>query len=384
MNMKSIKTMLFSCLVAFSAFVFNSSIAHGAAEPVIIGSIAPATGNISMFGQSVVNGVRLAIEEINASGGVLGGRPLELVFMDDRGDPTEGVNAYNRLIGSGVKAIIGPVTSSVGAGIAERSNTDNMLMLTPTGTADSLTVGRPSVFRTCYTDSYQGRIVARFAFSTLGVKKIAAIYCGADEYSLGLYESFKEGCEEVGIEVIATEISASMDDVDFSAQLSNITVSDAEAIFAPYYYNTIGLLVPQAREAGFEGAIIGADGWDGIEDRIGDNAAAFNNTYYTNFYAIDDPAERVQNFVKVYSNKYGNDGTLNGFSALGYDSAHMIAQAINEANSDDTSKIIESMQKLNFSGATGVFTFDENGNPQKGAAIIEMKDGVAKWSTTIE
>ena len=260
MNMKSFKTMLLSCLMVLFAFVFNSNVASGAQEPIAIGAIAPLTGNISMFGQAILNGITLAIDEINDSDGVLGGRPLELTFMDDRGDPTEGIDAYNRLMGNGATAIIGPVTSGIGAGVAERANADNMLMLTPTGTADSLTVGRPSVFRACYTDSYQGKIVARFAASTLGITKVAAIYCGADEYSLGLFESFREACAEVGIEVVAVETSASMDDVDFSAQLSNIAVSDAEAIFAPYYYNTVGLLIPQAREAGFEGAIIGADG----------------------------------------------------------------------------------------------------------------------------
>jgi len=383
MKTKSFKTVFFYGLMAFAYLIFNSNVTLATQEKVSIGLIGPTTGGVAVYGQAVVNGVKLAVDEINANGGVLGGRQLELTILDDKGDPTEGINAYNKLIGNKVKGIIGPVTSGVVAGVAEKAKADNMLIITPTGTADALTVGKPTVFRTCYTDSYQGKIAAKFAASKLNVKKVAVIYCGADEYSLGLYEAFKEGCKENNIEIVATETSASMEDVDFSAQLGNIAASDAEALFVPYYYGTVSLLVPQAREAGFEGALVGADGWDGIGDKMGDSVEAFNKCYYTNHYSADDPSEKVQNFVKNYSAKY-NDGSLNVFSALGYDSAYMMAQAINEAKTDETSKITEAMAKLNFTGVTGNFTLDENGDPKKGAPIIEIVDGKMKWFTTIE
>ena len=383
MNMKHFKNLILNGLMIFTVSFFSSSVALGTEEKIAIGSIAPTTGSVAVYGQSVVNGIRLAVDEINANGGVLGGKELEVTYFDDKGDPTEGINAYNRLVGNNVKAIIGPVTSGVVTGVSERAKSDNMLIITPTGTADSLTVGKPSVFRTCYTDSYQGKIAVKFAASELNIKKVAIIYCGADEYSLGLYEAFKEGCEENNIEIVAVETSASMDDVDFSAQLSNIALSDAEGLFAPYYYGTVSLLVPQARYSGFEGAIIGTDGWDGIGENLGDDIEVFNKCYYTNHYSAEDPSERVQNFVKYYSERY-NDGTLNAFSALGYDATYMLAQAINEANTDDTDKIIEAMSKLKFSGVTGSFTLDENGDPLKGAPIIEISEGKMRWFTTID
>ncbi|MGF6906408.1 ABC transporter substrate-binding protein [Fusobacterium sp. PH5-44] len=380
---KSLKSIFLMTILSVLVMVLNPLVALGTTESISIGVIAPTTGGVAVYGQAALNGAKLAIEEINANGGVLGGKIIELTILDDKGDATEGINAYNKLMGNKVKAIIGPVTSGVVAGVAEKAKVDNMLILTPTGTADSLTVGKSSVFRTCYTDSYQGKIAAKFAATKLNIKKVAVIYCNADEYSLGLYEAFKESCKENNVEIVATETSASMDDVNFSAQLGKIAMSDAEALFVPFYYGTVALLVPQAREAGFEGAMIGADGWDGIGDKMGDNVEAFNKCYFTNHYSEEDPSEKVQNFVKSYSAKY-NDGSLNVFSALGYDAAYMIAQAINDAKSDDTGKIIEAMAKINFAGVTGNFTLDENGDPKKGAPIIEIVDGKMKWSTTIE
>jgi branched-chain amino acid transport system substrate-binding protein len=362
-----------------SLVAFGSS---KAAEEILIGITSPNTGPIALYGQSVNEGIKLAIEEINDAGGVLG-RKLKGEFLDDKGDATEGANTYNILKGRGVSAIIGSVTSGVTSGIAEKAKADGIVLITPTGTADVLTIGKPTVFRACYTDSYQGRILAKFGAENLKAKKAAILYCGADEYSLGLYESFKEASKEFGIEIVAAETSSTMDDVDFSAQLSKIAGSGAEMLLVPYYYGTVALIVPQARQAGFTGALLGADGWDGVEDKIGDNADAFENSFFTNHYSIEDPSPEVQKFVNNFIAKY-TAKNLNALAALGYDCVYMIAQAIKEGGGTDSATVAKALSNIKFSGTTGTFTLDENGNPKKGAAIIEIKSGKMKWRTTVE
>jgi branched-chain amino acid transport system substrate-binding protein len=356
--------------------------ASKAEEEILIGVTSPNTGPIALYGQSVNEGVTLAIEEINAAGGVLG-KKLKVEFLDDKGDATEGANTYNILKGRGVTAIIGSVTSGVTSGIAEKAKADGMILITPTGTADMLTIGKPTVFRSCYTDSYQGRILAKFGSEKLNVKKAAILYCGADEYSLGLYESFRDSSKEFGIEIVAAETSSTMDDVDFSAQLSKIAGSGAEILLVPYYYGTVALIVPQARQAGFTGAIVGADGWDGVQDKIEGNADAFENTYFTNHYSVEDPSPAVQKFVKNFTAKY-TDKNLTALAALGYDCVYMLAQAIKEGGKTDSATMAKALSAIKFSGVTGTFTLDENGDPKKGAAIIEIKNGKMKWMTTVE
>ncbi|MDR3259946.1 MAG: ABC transporter substrate-binding protein [Fusobacteriaceae bacterium] len=382
--MKRFYSFLMVVFVLLVGLTFSTKAkASKAEEGIPIGIIAPTTGGVAVYGQAVVNGLKLAIEEINAKGGVLGGKKLIPTYLDDKGDAVEGINSYNKLTGDKVKAIIGPVTSGVVSGVAEKANKEGMIILTPSGTADSLTIGKPTVFRTCFTDSYQGRIIAKFAATKLNIKKAAVLYCGADEYSLGLFTAFQDACKEFGIEIVAKETSASMEDIDFSAQLGNIAVTDAEALFVPMYYGTVALLAPQARHAGFDKILLGSDGWGGIGDKMGDNEEYFNNSFFTSHFSSEDKAEEVQNFVKNYTAKYGKE-SLNEFSALGYDSAYVLAQAINEAGSDETAKIAEAMSKMTFKGVTGRFNFDKNGDPVKGAPIIELKDGELKWNSTVE
>ena len=302
---KTLSLLLCLAMIAGLMLMPATALAAATGEPVKIGVTMPMTGSLATYGESTANGIKLAIEEINAAGGVLGGRPLEVIaYMDDKGDSTEGANAFNKLVSDGAKAIIGSVTSGVTAGLATLADSEGMLLLTPTATADTVTDGTTTVFRACFRDSYQGQVGAKIAVD-LGVKKVAVLYAAGDPYSSGLHDAFKAAAPELGLEIVATESSSSTSDTDYSTQLTNIVASGAELIFAPYYYDSIGpYIVPQARAAGFTGAFVGADGWDGTQNTMVEDKTLYNNTYFTNHYAPDDPSEVVQGFITKYNEKF--------------------------------------------------------------------------------
>lgn len=349
--------------------------APASTEPVKIGAISPNTGDLAAYGEAVSNGIKLAVEEINANGGVLGGRPLEVVaYMDDKGDSTEGANAFNKLVSDGVCAILGSVTSGVTAGLGTLANEQGMLLLSPTATADTVTEGLPTVFRACFRDSYQGEVAAKVA-KDLGKTKVAVLYASGDPYSAGLYNAFIAAAPAQGLEVVATESSSGVHDTDYTSQLTNIIASGAELIFAPYYYDVIGpYIVPQARQLGYTGAFVGADGWDGTTGTMSDDKSLYTDCYFTNHYAQDNPSEKVQNFVKAYQAKF-DPKSLNALAALAYDAAYMLADSINKAGSDKTADIIAAMTGMSFEGVTGSFTLDATNTPAKKCAIITFKDG---------
>ncbi len=354
-----------------------------ASGTIKIGTISPNTGNLAAYGEAVVNGMKLAAEEINAAGGVLG-QQLELVSLDDKGDSTEGANAFNKLADdSGISAVIGSVTSGVTTGLAPLANEAKIVLLTPTATADTVTEDDDYVFRACFKDSYQGKMAAKFAAEKLGVKKVAVLYASGDAYSAGLREAFIAAAKEFGLEVVAEESSSSVDDTEYSSQLTNIANSGAEYLFAPYYYSSVGpYIVPQARAAGFSGVIMGADGFDGTIGTMVDDKSLYNNCFFTNHYSPDDTADSVQNFVKAYSDKFGAE-SLNALAALAYDSVYMLKHSIEKAGSADRTAIRDAMSGMSFSGVTGSFTLDVSGTPEKSVAIIEFKDGAAVWNSTL-
>ena len=347
-----------------------------------IGGIGPTTGGAAVYGLAVQHGAEIAVEEINAAGGVLG-KNISIISYDDKADSTEGANAFNRLVGDGACAIIGSVTSGVTASLAPLADESQIVLLTPTSTADTITESDNYVFRACFKDSYQGKMAAKFAAEKLGVKKVAVLYASGDAYSSGVRESFDAACSELGLEIVAEESSSSTDDTEFSSQLTNIAASGAEFLFAPYYYNAAGpYIIPQARAAGFEGVIMGADGYDGTTESMLDDKTLYNNCYYTNHYSPDDTSDVVQTFVTAYNDKYG--AKPNALAALAYDSTYMIKDAIEKAGSTDRAAIRDAMSGMSFEGVTGKFVLDETGTPEKSVAVIEFKDGEAVWNCTLD
>lgn len=359
-----------------------SSTSSATSDTIKIGTISPNTGSLAAYGEAIVNSMNMAVEEINASGGVLG-KKIELISYDDKGDSTEGTNAFNKLVAEDVCTIIGSVTSGVTAALAPLADESKIVLLTPTATADTITDSDNFVFRTCFKDSYQGKMAAKFAKEELGVSKVAILYASGDAYSSGLREAFIAAAKEYDLEVVAEESSSSTEDTEYSSQLTNIAASGAEFLFAPYYYSSVGpYIIPQARAAGFDGIIMGADGFDGTISTMQEDKSLYNNCYFTNHYAPDDTAEKVQTYVTNYKAKYSED-SLNALGALAYDSVYMLKAAIEKAGSTDRQAIRDAMSGMSFEGVTGSFSLDSTGTPEKSVAIIEFVDGKAVWKTTI-
>jgi len=219
-----------------------------------------------------------------------------------------------------------------------------------------------------------------------GWTKAAILYATGDTYSSGLRDAFVAAAPDYGIEIVAEQSTSDTMAVDFSSQMATIAASGAQVLFAPYYYDTVGpKIIPQAREAGYDGAIIGADGFDGTQDYAVGDLATYHDVYFTNHYSPEDPSEKVQTFIANYTAAYGAE-SLNALAALAYDATYMVAQAIETAGSTDRAAIREAMVGMHFVGVTGDMTLDETGTPAKSVAILtfEEQDGklVQKFVTS--
>ena len=358
----------------------ESSQAEASGDTIKIGVLAPLTGEVSVYGIATANGIQMAFDEINAAGGVMG-RQVEYIILDEQGDPAQAVNAYNNLYDQEIVALIGDVTSKPCIAVAEVAAADNMPMLTATGTAAEITSIGSNVFRTCFMDPFQGKIMATFAADELGAKKVAVMYDSGSDYSMGLAESFKAQAAEKNMEVVAYEAYASAD-TDFTTILNKIISTSPDAIFIPDYYGDVSLAISQARAAGYTGALLGGDGWDGVLGAMpADKLADANNGYFSNHYTTSDTAEVVVNFLANYKSLYNEDP--NAFAALGYDSAYIMAAAIEKAGSTDAQAIIDALAATEIDGVTGHITFDENGDPIKSVAITKFVDGKAELAAKI-
>ena len=352
--------------------------------PILLGTISPNTGNLAAYGTAIMNGVNLAVEEINAAGGVLGSQ-IQVINADDQGDPTECMNAFNSLVSQGVGLIIGSVTSSCTSAITDSANEEEVVLTSPSSTADSITTEDDYVFRACYADSFQGAIAAAYA-KQAGYAKVGVVYCAADTYSKGLYDSFSAACEKYGVEVAAVESTASMDVQDYTNQFASLVHAGVELVYAPYYYDVIGpYLVTQARAAGYTGIIMGADGYDGAPSYVveGADLTAFNGVYWTNHYDPADESAMVQNFVKAFQDKYGEIPMA--MSALAYDCVYMYKTAMEAAGSADPAAVRDAMadNSLTYECVTGTFTLDESGTPVKGATIVSFASEGSEVTTTL-
>ena len=370
----------FLVLVLALALCFGGTVFAQEASAIKIGLIAPLTGPVAVYGIAVKNAVELFTNAVNESGGIRGHK-IELIAYDDKHDPTEALNAYNRLIAADeVAALIGPVTSSPTFGVAQASAADNFPGITPTATHPDVTTYGNNYFRACFEDPFQGGAMVRFSYEVLKARKAAVIYNISDAYSTGLYNSFRETAQKVGLEIVAAE-SYSTDEVDFSVQLSNIAGKNPDVLFIPDYYNTLYLICSQAKRAGIKAIPLGVDGADGILEIEGVDISVTDGIYFANHYFKDDPSEIVQNFCKSYEAAFGI--TPNSLGALGYDGAAILYNAIERAidagivigdNEKSYQAIIDNMASTKLDGVTGHITF-ENNNPVKDITVIKIVDG---------
>lgn len=360
----------------------SSSSAKASGDSITIGTVTTNSGTAAAYGEAEVKGFELAVSEINAKGGI-NGKKVKLESMDDKGDATEASNAYNKLAGdNNVLAVAGPTISATTAAVAPLADQSKLVTIAPAATSDSIETGN-YLFRTCFKDSYQGEVAARFAAENLKVKKVAVLYGTGDPYSSGVGEAFAEAAEKLGLEVVDKESSSSADDTEYSAQLQKIQASGAELLYAPYYYSVAGpYIIPQARSVGFEGYVMGPDGYDGL--KLTGDKSQYNKTYYTTHYSADDNTNtKVQDFIKSYKSK--NNAEPNTFAALGYDTIYMIKQAIEKAGENATREDVRNaVAGMTFDGVTGKFTMDKSGSPTKSVTVLEMKDGKPVYNTTVQ
>ena len=360
----------------------SSSGAKASGDSITIGTVTTNSGTAAAYGEAEVKGFELAVSEINAKGGI-NGKKVKLESMDDKGDATEASNAYNKLAGdNNVLAVAGPTISATTAAVAPLADQSKLVTIAPAATSDSIETGN-YLFRTCFKDSYQGEVAARFAAENLKVKKVAVLYGTGDPYSSGVGEAFAKAAEKLGLEVVDKESSSSADDTEYSAQLQKIQASGAELLYAPYYYSVAGpYIIPQARSVGFEGYVMGPDGYDGL--KLTGDKSQYNKTYYTTHSSADDNTNtKVQDFIKSYKSK--NNAEPNTFAALGYDTIYMIKQAIEKAGKNATREDVRNaVAGMTFDGVTGKFTMDKSGSPTKSVIVLEMKDGKPVYNTTVQ
>lgn len=347
--------------------VFLSGCQTSASDSFTIGLIAPLTGDQAAFGNHCLCAVQLAMEELNAKGGI-GGKPIRLYVMDDRGDVLEGTTCFYRLAAENVDAVIGGVTSSVAVGLTRAANETKTPLLSPSATADVVDTQDDYVFRACFTDSYQGAAAARF-LKKQGYRRVAVLYAAGDAYACGLKDAFCREATRLGIEISGVSAASSTAEVDFIPQLKHLLAKNPQVLYAPLYYASMGLYVlPQAKSLDYTGLIFGGDAYDGI-DRYVSSSALLDSVIFSNHYSKEDESLPIQSFVRAYTERFGKE-KLGSFAALSYDCVYMLKTA---AETDTSLK--EGLKKLYFSGVTGDFSLGKTGTPEKDLVLIGFDHG---------
>jgi branched-chain amino acid transport system substrate-binding protein len=355
--------------------------ALSAADPIKIGEFASLTGKEAGFGQTSHQGVVLAIEEINAAGGVLG-RPLELIYEDNQTKAGESATAAKKLISRDkVIALIGEVSSGRSLEAAPVAQQNKIPMIAPAATNPKVTQVGNYIFRVCFIDPFQGTVMAKFAKEDLKVKRVAVLSSVSNAYSLGLAKFFKETFVAGGGEIV-TEKNLAEGDKDFRAQLTAVKAANVEAVYVPCYYTEAALIVRQARDLGITVPFFGGDGWED-EQLLKIGGEALNGCYYSTHFSAENTDPVVAEFVKKYKARW--NGELPGaFSALGYDDIYVLAAAIKRAGGTDNVKLRDALAATkDFPGITGLTTINAERNASKPATIIALKDGKAKFFKTV-
>jgi branched-chain amino acid transport system substrate-binding protein len=333
-----------------------------------VGMYASLTGDGASFGQSSKEGTDLAIEEVNAAGGLLGGRKLALLTEDDQSKPEEASNAVTKLITQDkVVAVLGEVASRRSLAAAPIAQKYHVPMITPASTNERVTEVGDYIFRVCFIDPFQGEVLAKFAYNDLKARKVAVLKDISQDYSVGLTESVVRHFAALGGQVL-DPVSYSGGDPDFKAVLTNIRSQHPDAIFATGYYTEAAIIVRQARELGMTMPILGGDGWVG--EPLKNGRAALKNTYISNHYSGDNPDPVVQTFERTYRAKFGH--APDSIAALAYDAVKVLADAITRAGSTDGVKVRDALAKTDVAGVTGRLRMNDKRNVDKPAVIQEV------------
>ncbi len=381
MNLKRVLVFsffIFSCVL--TSFWLSSCDKPFKSNEILIGEFSSLTGTTATFGKSTHNGILLAVEEINNAGGILN-KKIRLITEDTQSKPEEAASAVTKLINRDkVKAILGEVASSRSLAAAPISQSSKIPMVSPASTNPEVTRKGDYIFRVCFIDPFQGKVMAKFAYHTLGIKKVAILKDIKNDYSIGLSEFFKKTFLELGGEIVGEQAYSEID-TDFRAQLTALKNLSPEAIFVPGYYTEVALLVKQARELNMSMPFLGGDGWDSSR-LVEIGGSAMNNSYFSTHYSAENTDPIVQNFVSRYKTRYQE--VPDALAALGYDAAKILFAAIQRAGSDAPEKIKDALsQTQNFEGVTGKISMDSERNANKSAVILEIKEQKFHYKTIV-
>ncbi|MBC8140954.1 MAG: ABC transporter substrate-binding protein [Armatimonadetes bacterium] len=346
-----------------------------------IGHYASLTGETATFGKESDEGVKLAMKEINAAGGILG-KQIEVETQDDQSKAEEAKTVATKFAADDkIVAVLGEVASTRSMTAAPVFQRAGIPMISPSSTNEKVTQEGDYIFRVCFIDNFQGGVMAQFAANDLKAKKVAILREQTSDYSVGLSDVFTEEFKKLG-GTITVDASFKSSDTDYRSQLAK--AKDADAIFVPAYYNTVGTIARQARELGITAPLLGCDGWDSptLVEGAGGAGKALEGSYFSNHYSKDDKAPRVQDFVKAYTAEYGK--APSGLAALGYDAMKIVALAIKTAGSADRAKIKDALaQTKDFPGVTGNITIDPNRNASKPAVVLQIQGNDFAYKKTI-
>lgn len=344
-----------------------------------IGGIGPVTGAAAVYGLAVKNGAQIAVDEINADGGI-NGYQIEFNFQDDEHDAEKSVNAYNTLKDWGMQVLMGTVTSAPCVAVADKTNADNMFQITPSGSSVEC-AQNPNVFRVCFSDPDQGAASATYIAENKLAEKIAVIYDSSDVYSSGIYEKFAAEAANQGLEIVDAEAFTADSNKDFSTQLQKAKDAGADLVFLPIYYTEASLILKQADTMGYAPKFFGCDGMDGILQVENFDTKLAEGLMLLTPFAADAQDELTQKFVTSYKENYGE--TPIQFAADAYDAIYAIKAAMEEADitletsvSDTCDKMKEAMLKIKVNGLTGEdMTWTEDGEPHKAPKAVKVVDG---------
>ncbi|HTR96866.1 MAG TPA: ABC transporter substrate-binding protein [Candidatus Acidoferrales bacterium] len=390
-----------AALALLGALAAGCSSGGGHAE-IVIGEYGSLTGSDATFGQSTKMGVELALTELGQNqGGKIGGLPVRIVSEDDQGKPEEAANAVQKLLNQDqVVAVIGEVASSRSLAAAPICQQAGVPMVSPSSTNPKVTEVGDDIFRMCFIDPFQGTVMARFARTNLGLKKVAILKDIKSDYSVGLAQYFTDAFTKGGGTIVA-EQAYTAGDQEFSAQLTAIKAHHPDAIFIPGYYTEVGLIGRKARELGIDVPLLGGDGWES-EQLLAIGGDALNGSYYSNHFAVDNPDPRLQGFLARFKAKFGKEPDAIG--GLAYDAANVIFGCMQKLAASDpaafaglsstkagTPERKAAEAKLRdliaatsaYPGVTGVITLDSHRNATKPAVVLEIKGGKKVYNTTI-
>ncbi|MDR2477247.1 MAG: ABC transporter substrate-binding protein, partial [Treponema sp.] len=348
--------------------VFFQVFAGGAKDDnaVPIGAIFPLSGGVAYYGNESRDGIVLAVEEINAAGGLLG-KKIALISEDDEGNAEKTVNSFTKLTTRDkVTIILGSSTSGPTQAVTSLAQQAKVLVISPSATNIDVTKAGDFIFRACFIDPFQGIVGADFAYGTLGSRRAAVLYDAGADYNTGLADAFRSQFKTNGGQIVADEAYQS-GDVDFNAQVTRIKAANPDVVYLPNYYNDVSLQAKQLRDQGLTCALVGGDGWDSLIDNAGDEAL---NGFWSAGFASDTTDPKGIAFVKAFTARFKRPASQ--FAALGYDAMMLVADGIKAAGTFDAAAVKDAMAKLNGSYVTGNIRFDANRNPIKGAAILEI------------